>query len=190
MLKIPSHAEKKFSGILFDIVQWEQELYDGSKATFEALRRHDAVMVLAVTEDGKILVTDEFQPPTLDFFGVIAGSVDKDEEPLEGAKRELLEESGYVSDDWEHWRTYNSFHHMEWNLHTFIARGCVKKQEQNLDPGEKITINELSFEEFLKLMKNRKFRNDILALDILRMTDEEIEALKEKLFLKRTQTNK
>ncbi len=182
MMKIPEQAEKKFDGVFFNIYHWEQELFDGSKKTFEALKRKPAVMVIAVTEDQKILYIDEKQPPNKEFLGIVSGSIDEGEEPLHAAKRELEEETGYESDDWELWKIYDSFHHMEWNLYAFIAKNCKKTKEQRLDPGEKIIVKKASFEEFIKLMKNRKFRNDILALDILRMNEDELEVFRKKLF--------
>lgn len=45
---IPSQAECKFKGEIFEVYQWPQELYDGSVATFEMLRRADTVKVVAV----------------------------------------------------------------------------------------------------------------------------------------------
>ncbi len=48
MAKIPTHAHKVFSGVIFDIYQWDQELFNGKVATFEALRRSSTVMVVAV----------------------------------------------------------------------------------------------------------------------------------------------
>ena len=35
---IPENAKRVFKGIIFDVYQWEQELYNGSKAVFEKLK--------------------------------------------------------------------------------------------------------------------------------------------------------
>lgn len=48
MVKIPSHATKVFSGVIFDVYQWEQELFNGNIATFEALRRPSTVIIIPV----------------------------------------------------------------------------------------------------------------------------------------------
>ncbi len=48
MVKIPSHAVKVFSGVIFDVYQWEQELFNGNVSTFEALRRPSTVIIIPV----------------------------------------------------------------------------------------------------------------------------------------------
>ena len=58
MGKIPEHAKKVFEGVLFDVYQWEQECFDGSHATFEAVERLGSVNVIPVVGD-KILINDE-----------------------------------------------------------------------------------------------------------------------------------
>ena len=40
---IPENAKKVFTGQVFDVYQWEQEMFDGSKATFECKSLNDAV---------------------------------------------------------------------------------------------------------------------------------------------------
>ena len=45
---LPENAKLVFKGIIHDIYQWEQEMFDGSKATFERIRRPDTTAVIAV----------------------------------------------------------------------------------------------------------------------------------------------
>ena len=40
--KIPNHARLVFKGILHHIYQWEQEMFDGSVQTFEAIKKNDS----------------------------------------------------------------------------------------------------------------------------------------------------
>lgn len=51
-----------FKGVIFDVYQWEQEMFDGTTQTFEKLKRPDTIMVIPVTEDGKIILTEQEQP--------------------------------------------------------------------------------------------------------------------------------
>jgi len=100
MVKIPDHASKVFSGVIFDIYQWEQEMFDGSVATFEAGRRASTVIVIPVVGDS-IALTHERQPTKDWFIDMVSGRIDTGEEPLTAAKRELEEEAALVSNDWE-----------------------------------------------------------------------------------------
>lgn len=38
---IPENAKLVFKGKIFDTYQWEQEMYDGSRVTFEKIKRPD-----------------------------------------------------------------------------------------------------------------------------------------------------
>ncbi len=42
---MPDHARRVFRGEVFDVYQWEQEMFDGSKAVFEKLIRQDTVII-------------------------------------------------------------------------------------------------------------------------------------------------
>src|SRR3989344_4305397 len=96
---LPEHAKRVFKGAVFDVYQWEQELYDGTHKTFEKLKRPDTVVVFPVLDDGKILLTEQEQPGKEPFIGATGGKVEEGEDILEAVKRELLEESGYEAEE-------------------------------------------------------------------------------------------
>jgi 8-oxo-dGTP pyrophosphatase MutT (NUDIX family) len=148
---IPKDAKKVFDGIVFDVYQWEVGAYDGSKKTFEKIKRADTVGVIAVTDDGQIILSKEEQPGVKIYTGLLGGRVEEGEDVLTGAKRELLEETGYEASEWELFLGYQPTTKIEWAVYTFIARGCKKVAEQNLDWGEKIELQFVSFDEFVEL---------------------------------------
>ncbi len=148
---IPDHAKKVFEGVLFDVYQWEQELYDGSTATFERLRRPDTVVVFPVMNDGKILLTKQSQPGKENFIGATGGRMDPGEEVLESAKREMLEESGYEANTFILWDVSQPSSKIDWTVHTFVAKGLTKVADMNLDAGEKIELMPVTFDEFLEV---------------------------------------
>lgn len=161
MKKIPDHAKRVFEGIIFDVYHWEQEMFDGTFETFEALKKRDAVFVLS-TYDGKIAVNHEQQPARSAFISLPGGLSEKNQpEMLTNAKRELLEESGYESDDWKLWFTIDQFNHpkIDSTIHYFLAKNCKLAVEQKLDPGEKIETKLYTFDEFLELRHRPDFRN-------------------------------
>ncbi len=179
--KIPTNATRVFSGILFDVYQWEQKMYDGSTATFEMLDRMNSAQVLAI-KDGKILITKERQPGRDWYIGLLGGRLEKGEDPLEGAKRELKEESGLESDHWELFKIYNPYSKMDWDMHLFIAKECVHVGGHEHDPGEDLTVLELTFDEFIEEMCKEDFYGSMLARDILRMRlNGTLDAFKKKL---------
>jgi len=133
-------------------------MFDGSTAIFERLRRPNTAQVVAVVGD-KILLQTQQQPDNMTPFPSLPGGrCDSfDEDPLAAAKRELLEETGYVSDNWTLWKEQNPVGKIQWTIYTFIARDCQKQQEPRLDAGEKIATRLIDFEEFLMLSEHPRF---------------------------------
>lgn len=146
---MPPHAKCVFKGVVFDTYQWEQEMYDGTKKTFEKLKRPDTVVVLPVLPDGRILLIEEEQPGQAASIGTIGGRVDEGEDVLTAAKRELLEESGYEATEFILWDAKHPTTKIDWVIYTFIAKGLKKVGEIHPDGGEKIkplsvTLDELN----------------------------------------------
>lgn len=154
----PANATRVFKGEIFDVWQWPQKMFDGSVATFERIARPDTVDVIAVTPNNKILILNQEQPGKPPFISLPGGRLDDGEEPLAGAKRELLEETGYASNDWENFLAADQSGKLDWVLYTFVARGVAKKDDPHLDPGEKISCQEISLDEFINLLDNPLFR--------------------------------
>lgn len=164
---IPEHAKLVFKGEIFDVYQWEQEMYDGSKKTFEKLKRPDTVAVFPVLDDGKILLTTQSQPGREEFIDAPSGRVDAGEDVLEAAKRELLEETGYIAEEYILWKAVQPIGKIDWAVYAFVAKKCKKIKEQEVDAGEKISLKEYSFDEMLDLARNDKFRAQEAIKDFL-----------------------
>lgn len=163
---LPKDAKKVFDGEIFEVYQWQQEMFDGSQATFEMLKRPDTVKVIAIKQD-KLIVCEEQQPHTEVFFDVPSGRHDNPAETeLDAAKRELLEETGMTFTNWKLIAAEQPYGKMEWFVYTFLATDFIEQIEQKLDAGEKITVLEKTLEEVLELAdhpKNRYIPMDILS---------------------------
>lgn len=166
--EIPENAKKVFEGVIFDVYQWEQEMFDGSKAVFEKLKRPDTVIVLPVLPDGKIMLVEEEQPGKQLFLGAPGGRVEKDEDPVTAAKRELLEEAGYEAEEFILWKAEQPVGKIDWVVYNFIAKGVKKVSGPNPDPGEKITPKMVTFEEFVELGSSEKFTEKGITSELLR----------------------
>ena len=165
--KIPKNAKRVFKGEIFEVYQWAQKMYDGSKETFEMLKRADSTQVIAVIDD-KILILKQSQPNKPNFISLAGGRREKNETALNTAKRELLEETGYVARDWRLFNKTNPVGKMVWTIYTYIARNCIYWQPPRLDVGEKIITKLISFDNFLALADEPNFYDPELANYMLR----------------------
>lgn len=154
-MKIPANAKRVFKGVIFDVYQWEQEMFDGSTAIFEKVKRAPTVEVIAAVGD-KILIEKQDQPDRKNNLNLVSGRVES-EDILAEAKRELLEETGYASDDWALFMKHGNHGKVVHDVYYYIARNCKKVQEPELDAGEKIETELITFEEFIQLSEEPSF---------------------------------
>ena len=134
------------------------ELPDGTVfEPFYNYSRRDYAVIVATDEDGKYICVKQFRhginKVTVEFC---AGGLERQdgkeygaatnpaivETALEGAKRELLEETGYVSDDWKFLLKLPSNATMADNYaNIFVAKNCRKVAGQNLDDTEFLNVH-------------------------------------------------
>ncbi len=166
--KLPKDAKRVFKGIIFEVYHYPQKLFDGSTSTFEILKRKNTVEIIPI-KNNKIIVCEQQQPGTKLLRSLPGGRQEETEQPLQAAKRELLEETGLVSENWELFRIYEPSHKIIYKDYIFIARNCHKKMSQTLDPGEKVTLKEVSFKEFLNFTASENFWGTLFANDVFRI---------------------
>lgn len=155
--RFSEQAKKVFEGIRFDVYQWEQELFDGEKATFEIVKRLDSVVIFGV-DNNEIIVVKEKQPHwDKEHMVVVAGGMNKGEEPEAAARREFEEETGLVMKDFELVSVTQETPGVEWFIYVYIARNIVATKEKQLDGGEQNEIVRISFEEMVRMFRNREF---------------------------------
>jgi ADP-ribose pyrophosphatase len=180
-MKIPDNAEKVFNGVIFDVYQWKQKMFDGSCETFEALKRPNTINVIPIV-DGKIVLLNEQQPCTPVRYSLVGGRQENNESEHECAKRELLEETGLESDNWEKLIVFEPYFKMEWKIFVYIARECKKVSEVKHDAGERIDIYEYDFDEFVEKIVAEDFWGKDFSNYVLRLSyDNKLDELRNKL---------
>lgn len=152
---------------MFDVYQWEQEMFDGTKEMYEKLKRPDTVVIFPVLDDGKIVLTKQEQPGKEPFIAAAGGRVNSGEDILAATKRELLEETGYEAGEFTLWKALQPIGKIEWAVYIFVARKLKRTAEPSLDPGEKIEMMTVDFEEFLKIALQENFYQQEVYRDIV-----------------------
>lgn len=144
---------------------------------FYSYSRRDYVVIVASDEDGNYIcvrqfrqgikeVTTEFPAGGIERVEVQEyGSAEYAETALDAAKRELMEETGYESSEWEHLLTIPSNATIADNYASiFTAKNCRKKGGQALDETEVLKYVKLTREEIEELIKNGGFQQAVHLL--------------------------
>jgi len=153
-------TEKKIDGrVMYDgnfitVCKDNVLLPDGSTSTREYITHPGAVAVLALLDNGKLVMERQYRYPLhRDFIELPAGKIDADEDILVCAQRELLEETGYVAREWIHLTTaWPCIGYADECMEYFLARGLTHEGSQ-LDDGEFLEVFELSLEEALEWVR-------------------------------------
>ena len=117
------------------------ELPDGRRnPAYYVLEYPDWVNVIAITKDGRFLMEKQYRHGLgITEYELCAGVIEEGEEPLDAAKRELLEETGYAGGQWKEFMTICANPSSQNNYsHCFLAVGVEKVGDQHLDPTEAI----------------------------------------------------
>ena len=140
---------------------------------FYTYSRRDYVVIVASDEEGKYLCVRQFRQGirevTVEFTaGGIERSDGKEygehasctvEDALAAAKRELLEETGYESDEWKHLITIPSNATIADNMaYIFTAHNCKKKADQSLDEMEFLNVEKYTPEEIEEMIAGGNFK--------------------------------
>lgn len=96
-------SETVFRGRLLQVQSDRVRLPDGGESVREYIRHPGAVVMLATLDNGKLLFERQFRYPLRQvFLELPAGKIDAGEPPLDTARRELREETGYKARRWRH----------------------------------------------------------------------------------------
>ncbi len=126
-------------------------LPDGSTSTREYINHPGAVAVLAMLDNGKLVMERQYRyPARREFVELPAGKIDAGEDILVTAQRELLEETGYVASEWVHLTTaWPCIGYADERIEYFLARG-LRHEGRDLDDGEFLEVFELSLAEAIE----------------------------------------
>ncbi|MCA9388579.1 NUDIX hydrolase [Candidatus Berkelbacteria bacterium] len=174
-MKTPKNAKLIAGGERFQIWSWSHAFDDGTKGTYERVKRRPTVEVVALQKD-RVVVIRETQPYKGSFLSFPGGTLDWKEDALHGAKRELLEETGMTSSNWEKLTTLNPWNSLDWDLHVFIARGCTSTNRQNLDPGEDIKFELFDYDDFRESVFDKTRREGPFLTSLLRIMHDDKKA--------------
>ena len=152
------------------------ELPDGRQnPEFYVLEYPDWVNVIAITEDGKFVMERQYRHGLgKTCFEIPAGVIEEGEDPLDAAKRELMEETGYGEGKWRKIMTVSGNSSTTDNLsHCYVAEGVRKRSAQHLDSTEDLEIVLLDTAQVKGLMVNDQIKQALMAAPLWRYFSEQ-----------------
>ena len=138
---------------------------------FYAITIRDASAIVALDEGGNLILKREYRYCyDRELLEIPAGAFnDGETDPLAVARRELLEETGYVSDDWEYLGpTVESSAKLTNFMHIFLARNCRKVALQQLDATEELTVELVPLSKAVDMVMTNEICCNSSAHGILR----------------------
>jgi ADP-ribose pyrophosphatase len=151
------NSKELFRGLFMQVMHDTVELPDGKIASREYIKHNGAVAIIAITDDNHIVIERQYRHPVGQIMLELpAGKLDKGEEnnPIEAAKRELLEETGYTATNWIELTTcLPCIGYSSEKITYFLATGLVAGTPK-LDEGEFVETFTIPFSEFLNMAYN------------------------------------
>lgn len=145
-------SEYVFNGKVIDVRRDEVLVSNGAKSLREVVE-HSGGVVIVGKKDDKILMVKQYRYPLSDVsLELPAGKLEKGENPDLASRRELEEETGYVSDNWTslgHIYTTPGF--CDEKLYLYYAKDLTYK-EQNPDEDEVIQCSEYRVDEVFDMI--------------------------------------
>lgn len=129
------------------------------------------VNTIALTKEGRFVMIKQYRHGLRSVnFELCAGMTEaSDPSPMDSAKRELLEETGYGNGEWTQYMVQSANPSTHTNLNfCFLAIGVEKLQEQQLEDSEDISVHLLSMDEVKQLLKEDQIKQSLMAAPLWR----------------------
>jgi ADP-ribose pyrophosphatase len=137
---------------------------DGARASFFVIENPDWVNIIALTKDDEVVLIEQFRYGSEEIILEIPGGmVDEDEDVETAAKRELLEETGYSSDEFVFLGVSHPNPAIQNNrLFHYLALNCEKTEETKFDEHESVVTKRVSAEEVPDLIAIGKISHSLV----------------------------
>lgn len=137
---------------------------------FYVLEYPDWVNVIAITAEGDFVMIEQYRHGlSVTSIELSAGVIEEGEEPIDAAKRELLEETGYSGGTWRELMHISGNPSTTNNItHCYVAEGVSKSSFQHLDATEDIKVCIMTPDEVLHMLLSDEVKQSLMAAPLWR----------------------
>ena len=151
--------EKIFEGKILGLSVYQGKI-EGRKVKREMIEHRGAAAILAFDENKKVILVKQHRYPHGYVLEIPAGTLEKRENPLKCAFRELEEETGYRAKKMMPLITYYpSIGYNTEVIHCYVASGLKKIAELNLDDDEILSVVKVDLKKLLRMIKTGKIQD-------------------------------
>lgn len=136
---------------------------DGAEATFFVVENPDWVNVIALTEKSEVVLIEQFRHGAEEIvLEIPGGMINEHESPEAAARRELLEETGFSSNEFIFLGKSRPNPAIQNNrIFHYLALDCKKTHETAFDEHESVKTKLVSMAEIENLIRNEKFTHSL-----------------------------
>ena len=152
------NSRNVFRGNLLDVYKDEILLPNNNKSHREYIKHNGASAIVAIDNNYNVIMEEQYRYPFhKTILEVPAGKIDNlDSTPLETAKRELKEETGYKANKWEYLGNYiPTCAYSNEIIYLYLARD-IYKTCNNLDKDEFLNIKIMNLELLIDMIYNNE----------------------------------
>ncbi len=159
-----------FKGKIINLRVDEALLPNGATASREVIEHQGGVCVVPLTENGEILMVEQFRYPYQEVvLEIPAGKKDPNEEPLECGKRELKEETGATALNYRSLgEIYPSPGYCGEIIYMYLATG-LSYGETNPDEDEFLNIKKVPLEKVVEMIMSGEIKDSKTQAAILKI---------------------
>lgn len=145
---------KIFSGRRFSVETKKVKLPNGNRMNLEKVHSGEVALILPILDKDTVIMLKEFRPVIGKWqYELPAGLVDPGERPIDAAKRELREETGFTCKKIKKVISlFSSPGFSDEVVHVFLATQ-LEKGEQELEPAENIELHQMPLSKTLMMIK-------------------------------------
>ena len=150
---------KIYDGKILGLNVYEGKI-EGRKVKREYIEHRGAAAMLAFDEDKKVILVKQHRFPHGYILEIPAGTLEKKEEPITCAFRELEEETGYRAKKMTPLITfYPSIGYNAEVIHCFVASGLKKIADLKLDEDEILSVVKIDFKKVIRMIKSGEIQD-------------------------------